>query len=75
LHHIFLRVGFSPVQSLGIISLAGLVVAAIGILGEVYQVPEWVMFAGFIVLFVGYCSSLRHIWVLSKLIRRWRGVS
>lgn len=74
LHHIFLRVGFTPVQSLLIISVVGVALAAVGVLGERYQVPDWVMFVGFIALFVGYCASLRHIWVLSKMFRRWRGV-
>lgn len=73
-HHIFLRVGFTPIQSLIIISTASLLFAAFGVLGELLVWPEWFMFCAFIVLFIGYCASLRHIWVLSKLFRRWRGI-
>ncbi|WP_404401827.1 UDP-N-acetylglucosamine--undecaprenyl-phosphate N-acetylglucosaminephosphotransferase [Idiomarina seosinensis] len=75
IHHIFLRVGFTPVQSLGIISLVAVVFAVVGILGEQYQVPEWFMFGLFLTLFFAYCLSLQHIWLLSKWLRRWRGIN
>lgn len=74
IHHIFMRVGFSPRQSLGLIALVSVVFAGVGYLGEQFAVPEWVMFLGFMALFAGYCASLQHIWVLSKLMRRWRGI-
>jgi len=73
-HHIFLRVGFTPIQSLFIITIASAVFAIFGIVGEMLSIPEWLMFSSFIGLFICYCASLRHIWVLSKLFRRWRGI-
>lgn len=74
LHHIFLRVGFTPLQSLLVIAGTGAFLAAVGILGERFAVPDWIMFMGFLLLFMGYCASLQHIWLLSKVFRRWRGI-
>lgn len=74
IHHIFLRVGFTPIQALVIISSAAVALAAFGIVGEVYNWPEWFMFGSFLVLFVGYLFSLQHIWRLSKFFRKLRGI-
>lgn len=74
IHHIFLRVGFTPIQSLLIISFVGVLFATFGVMGELFNWPAWVMFGTFLLLFAGYCASLRHIWVLSKWFRRWRGI-
>ncbi|MAK71437.1 MAG: undecaprenyl-phosphate alpha-N-acetylglucosaminyl 1-phosphate transferase, partial [Idiomarinaceae bacterium] len=74
IHHIFLRVGFTPIQALVIISSAAVALAAFGIVGEVYNWPEWFMFSSFLVLFVGYLFSLQHIWRLSKFFRKLRGI-
>ena len=70
LHHIFLRAGFSDREALAIITLAAVLMAAIGIAGELIGVPEWAMFAGVMVLFGLYNVALNHVWRLTKLVRR-----
>ena len=65
LHHIFMSAGFSDRQALLIISFAGFLLAALGLAGEFAGVPEWVMFAGILLVFVGYNLAPRYIRRLS----------
>jgi UDP-GlcNAc:undecaprenyl-phosphate GlcNAc-1-phosphate transferase len=62
LHNIFMRAGLSSRKSLVAILLLGACYCLIGILGEVYQVAEAVMFWGFIGLLVVYSLFIQHIW-------------
>lgn len=70
LHHIFLRAGFNQRQALLTITFVATVLAAVGLTGEVYQVPEWIMFAGFLGLFMLYDRALSHVWRLLVLFRK-----
>lgn len=70
LHHIFERIGFSRRQTLLIISIIGLIFAAIGCIGEVLQVPSWLMFAAFILVFFVYNWTLSHIWTVTAYFRK-----
>lgn len=70
LHHIFLRAGFSHHQTLLTITFFATITASIGLAGEIYQAPEWLMFAGFIGLFVVYDRALFHVWRLLVLFRK-----
>jgi len=70
LHHIFLRAGFSARQALVIIFCVAVLLAGVGILGELYHVPEWLMFGGFLLLFALYCCSLQYIWRIVRFVRR-----
>lgn len=54
LHHIFQKFGFNSVQTLILISAIAIVFSAIGIVGELSQVPEYIMFWLFMVTFVLY---------------------
>ena len=54
LHHIFERLGLSSIQTLFVICFVASCFAAVGIIGELYDVPEYVMFYSFIVVFIGY---------------------
>jgi UDP-GlcNAc:undecaprenyl-phosphate GlcNAc-1-phosphate transferase len=69
LHHIFLRAGFSHRATLNIMSLTAMLFAGVGILGYVYQVPEWVMFIGFMIILAGYIWGIRHVWAVLKYVR------
>ncbi|MBR9790726.1 MAG: UDP-N-acetylglucosamine--undecaprenyl-phosphate N-acetylglucosaminephosphotransferase [Gammaproteobacteria bacterium] len=71
LHNIFMRAGFSPRRSLVAILLMGAGYCLIGILGEVYQVPAFIMFWGFMALLVVYSTAIMNIW---KIIRFFRAV-
>lgn len=71
LHHIFLRAGFNDRETLVMMSLLSVLFAAIGILGQVYQVPEWVMFGGFLLIFVIYLWGIRHAWKVLRYVRTY----
>lgn len=70
LHHIFERAGYNRKQTLLRISLASLVLAVIGIGGEMAQVPEWIMFFAFLSIFAVYNWALSNIWQILTWLRR-----
>ena len=72
LHHIFVRAGFSPRQALMIIAVIAAVYSAIGICGDYYAVPEWVMFYGFLVMFAVYSYGIQHAWNLIRWVKKRR---
>ncbi|MEG3767223.1 UDP-N-acetylglucosamine--undecaprenyl-phosphate N-acetylglucosaminephosphotransferase [Alteromonas sp. 14N.309.X.WAT.G.H12] len=71
LHNIFMRAGLSSRQALIAILLLGMCYCGVGILGEVYQVPEYIMFWSFIVLLFVYSFVIQNVW---KLIRKAKRV-
>lgn len=75
LHHIFMRAGFSDRETLVLISFAAMLFAGFGLLGEFLQIPEWVMFSVFVVVFGLYDFALSHVWRLQKLFRRKSNVN
>ena len=70
LHNIFIRAGLSPKQALAAILLMGSGYALIGILGEVYAVPEYIMFAAFIVALLAYSYVIQHVWTMIRLTKK-----
>jgi UDP-GlcNAc:undecaprenyl-phosphate GlcNAc-1-phosphate transferase len=72
LHNIFMRAGLSSRQSLVAILALGACYCLIGILGEVYRVPESVMFYGFLVLLIIYSLVIQHIWSVLRFVKRFR---
>lgn len=70
LHHIFERAGYSRKQTLIRVALLSAILAIIGILGELFAVPEAIMFVGFITIFVAYNWALAHVWQILKWVRR-----
>jgi len=69
IHHIFQRIGFSPLQTLLIICFASLCLMLIGIAGEWYGVSEAKMFIGFLCMFGIYFYCFNHIWKITTLVR------
>ncbi|WBA10874.1 UDP-N-acetylglucosamine--undecaprenyl-phosphate N-acetylglucosaminephosphotransferase [Salinivibrio kushneri] len=69
LHHIFQRMGLSPRQTLGAICLLATALASIGMIGELFNIHETIMFISFLVCFALYCMMLRHIWRVTSFIR------
>jgi UDP-GlcNAc:undecaprenyl-phosphate/decaprenyl-phosphate GlcNAc-1-phosphate transferase len=59
-HHLLIRLGIREKHTLLIMLLFSLLMAVIGILGNEYEVADWVMFLGFLLVFVIYL-------VLSKM--------
>ncbi|GEA05917.1 undecaprenyl-phosphate alpha-N-acetylglucosaminyl 1-phosphate transferase [Alteromonas sp. KUL42] len=70
LHNIFMRAGLSSRKSLIAILLLGSCYCIVGILGEVYQVPEAIMFWSFIGVLVIYSMTIMHIWSVLRFIKR-----
>jgi len=74
LHHIFMRAGFTPSETLGLITLAAFLLLLTGLVLEIFQVPESIVALLFVGLFWLYVLCLRHAWRLASLIRSWRGI-
>jgi UDP-GlcNAc:undecaprenyl-phosphate GlcNAc-1-phosphate transferase len=69
LHNIFMRAGLSSRRSLAAILLIGCCYAAVGIFGEILEVPEFIMFWGFIAVLFIYSYIIQNVW---KLLRKFR---
>jgi UDP-GlcNAc:undecaprenyl-phosphate GlcNAc-1-phosphate transferase len=61
LHHTLLKAGFSSRQTLFMITLLSIILSVIGISGELYAVPEWIMLNGFIALFLVYLLVFHYV--------------
>lgn len=68
LHHVFLRAGFNQTQALVCIVFAATLLAMTGLVGEFYQVPEWIMFVGFLAVFTLYSRTVSHVWRLRAIV-------
>ncbi|WP_152207604.1 UDP-N-acetylglucosamine--undecaprenyl-phosphate N-acetylglucosaminephosphotransferase [Marinobacter changyiensis] len=75
LHHIFQRAGFTDRQALVVITLVSLIFAGTGLVGEYFQVPEWLMLTLFVVAFAAYDWVLSHAWRLLVLFRKRKAVT
>ncbi|MFT6284947.1 MAG: UDP-GlcNAc:undecaprenyl-phosphate GlcNAc-1-phosphate transferase [Arenicella sp.] len=69
LHNIFMRAGFSSRRSLASILLMGCCYALVGITGELLNIPEYLMFWGFIVSLIAYTLVLQNIWTILRFVR------
>lgn len=69
LHHIFLRAGLNSRQALAVIVVVSLLLTSVGLAGEFWRIPEWVMLVGFISLFFGYYYTLHRIWKIVRWVR------
>jgi UDP-GlcNAc:undecaprenyl-phosphate GlcNAc-1-phosphate transferase len=70
LHNIFMRAGLSQAQSLVGLLFLGSLFAIVAVVSEMYQVPESIMFYGFLVLQVIYTAIIMHIWKILRFVRR-----
>lgn len=68
LHHVFLRAGFSQTQALACIVFAATLLAMVGLVGELFLVPEWMMFAAFLGIFTVYGRLLSNVWRLRSVL-------
>jgi UDP-GlcNAc:undecaprenyl-phosphate/decaprenyl-phosphate GlcNAc-1-phosphate transferase len=62
LHHQLLACGFSVTHTVMLISGAGLICSVIGVGGWLVGVPEPVLFALFVALFLGHHFQSKHFW-------------
>jgi UDP-GlcNAc:undecaprenyl-phosphate GlcNAc-1-phosphate transferase len=75
LHHIFLRAGFSVSQTVILIVLASVVLAFLAIGAWYVGIPDYIMFYGFLLVFLAYFFGLSHAWKLMRVIRQVRDVA
>jgi len=69
LHHICQRLGCSSRQTLALICLIAAALAGVGMLGEILQIPEYLMFYAFLLLFVMYLIGLTKHKEITNFIR------
>lgn len=69
LHHIFQRLGLTPLQTLTIICTIASLYAGIGIYSEIIGIDEYIMFYSFIICFFIYFLILNNIWKILSYIR------
>jgi UDP-GlcNAc:undecaprenyl-phosphate GlcNAc-1-phosphate transferase len=60
LHHILQRAGLSSRQTLVVISIASALMSILGVLGEYFQIPESIVLALFVLMFILYNKYARH---------------
>ncbi|EAR28882.1 undecaprenyl-phosphate alpha-N-acetylglucosaminyl 1-phosphate transferase [Pseudoalteromonas tunicata D2] len=70
LHHVFMRIGFSPRRALSVIVVFSMVMSGIGILGEFLAVPDVIMLVLFVAVFMGYSTCIQHCWKVARFLRR-----
>jgi UDP-GlcNAc:undecaprenyl-phosphate GlcNAc-1-phosphate transferase len=72
LHHVFLRAGFTPLQTTNILVSIELVLGGVGVLGGLYGVPEsWLSFA-LVPLPVLHYLFVRRAWRSMRALKRLR---
>ncbi len=69
LHHIFLLAGLSAQQTTLVMSAFAGLLGFIGILADVLNLPEWIMFYAFLVCFLLYLVAINKAWKVMKYIR------
>jgi UDP-GlcNAc:undecaprenyl-phosphate GlcNAc-1-phosphate transferase len=69
LHHICMRLGLSSRQALWAISSISICFALIGIGGEYFYVPDWLMLVSFVLCFIAYSYALQHAWKFIRLLK------
>lgn len=71
IHHLIMRAGFTSRQAFLLITLAAVLLAAIGVLGELLTfIPEWLMMLLFFLAFCIYGYCLKHAWRVARRLRR-----
>jgi len=73
LHHVLLLAGYSVSQTGAIMLTVAVLLGLIGFAAWQWQVPESVMFYGFMALFGLYYFAMQRAWRLMKVLRRFHG--
>ncbi|EQC1412463.1 UDP-N-acetylglucosamine--undecaprenyl-phosphate N-acetylglucosaminephosphotransferase [Providencia rettgeri] len=73
IHHLIMRSGFTPKGVFVLITLSAAALACVGIIGEhLTFVPEWVMLALFLLVFMMYGYCIKRAWKVARFIKRVR---
>lgn len=70
LHHILIRAGFSVTETTSILLAFAFVTGGIGVIGCYMGVPDYILFGGFLLLFVMDFYCLSKAWKMMKAIKR-----
>jgi len=70
LHHILQRIGLGPKMTLFVICIIASAFSCVGILAQVYDIQEYIMFYSFVVCLVIYNQIMQNIWKFTVIIRR-----
>ncbi|WP_335681720.1 UDP-N-acetylglucosamine--undecaprenyl-phosphate N-acetylglucosaminephosphotransferase [Pseudoalteromonas aliena] len=71
LHHILQRLGLGSKMTLAMICSIASVFACIGIIAQIYNVPDYVMFYGFLICLLVYNQVMMNIWKFTVVTRRF----
>ena len=72
IHHIFLRAGLTDRQALVFLLVVSTAIMLIGVVSELYKVPELVMLLIFLVLFLLYNCMIVHAWKIVTFVRKFK---
>ncbi len=75
LHHVIMRAGLSVSGTVWLIMLISFLLGLIGLAGWHYEVPEYVMFYTFMLLFASYYFGMSHAWKLAKFFRSSKNIT
>jgi UDP-GlcNAc:undecaprenyl-phosphate GlcNAc-1-phosphate transferase len=70
LHHAFLKAGFSVNQTIVGITILVLITTTIGLMGEILNWPEYLMFYSYIAFGLLYLGIMRHCWKNHRFLGR-----
>ncbi|GEM80815.1 undecaprenyl-phosphate alpha-N-acetylglucosaminyl 1-phosphate transferase [Vibrio superstes NBRC 103154] len=73
-HHIMQRIGFSPRESLVLICLVQVSYSTVGLLGEYFNVPEYIMFYTIVGCFLFHTYWMTHSFKMAKIVRKWKKI-
>ncbi len=62
IHHLLLEKGLTVAQTVFVIGLFAVVMAAIGITGYIHEFPQYLMFYGFLAIFGVYILAVEYYW-------------
>ncbi|WP_261817995.1 UDP-N-acetylglucosamine--undecaprenyl-phosphate N-acetylglucosaminephosphotransferase [Vibrio gallicus] len=71
-HHIMQRIGFTPREALVVICSVQILYSTIGLLGEYFQVPEYIMFYTIVGCFLFHTYWMTHSFQMAKIVRKWK---
>ncbi|HHQ4517242.1 UDP-N-acetylglucosamine--undecaprenyl-phosphate N-acetylglucosaminephosphotransferase [Aeromonas veronii] len=72
LHHILLHAGFTHREALLLMVVSNVGIVFMGILAELAKLPEWLMMAIYLLLFVVYTISLSYAWRIGRWVKSYK---
>lgn len=69
MHHIWTHAGFSIAQTTVCLTVVNLLLGAIGVIGWRLGVPEWLLTAGYVGVFLLHRELAKHAWRVSTWLR------